>query len=235
MVSKILGALGVTIGYLIGIGLTVLWVIGSIHAGKKHDEALLAWIAFPWGMYRGAEKFWHDDYANVDWNKRLADDTRSALYLVSESTSKNGNVVELNNSIEQFSNKIMKYPEEKIEYIKTATKAFIYFNTPNKEELFTRMSEYFKTGQLSFKLNDSTAKYRDILIHTYKLNDLIDPIEMTMKQQLDQMKQELSNDTSSMNDFRDYFYKNLNDEYILSAKIAMSRTYKSIFNEDLVY
>jgi hypothetical protein len=231
MFSKILKVIGEVLGYLIGVGLTVLWVVGSIHAGKKHDEALLAWIAFPWGMYRGAESFWHNDYANVDWDKRLADDTRSAIYLITESTSREGNLVELNNTTEQFSNKITNYPKDKIEYIKGATKAYISFNISGTDVLVNQMNEYFKTGQFTFQLSDSATKYKEVLIRTYKLNDVIDPLEAAMKQQANQMKTVPLDDSAEVRKLRMKFNENISI-YIAKSKAEMLRVYKNIFNEE---
>src|SRR5436189_4904770 len=105
-----LGEIGGSIFWLAIIG---LYISGGIHSAKKHDEGSVSWWLPPWGVYRGIEQFWHNDYAGVDWNEKLHSDTKVIFYLIYTSTQKNRDELKLQNDLNQFRQQIKNYPKDK--------------------------------------------------------------------------------------------------------------------------
>jgi len=112
---------GVLYGLLYIIG-SFLFVAGLIHSYRKHSskDFVLTIIIPPLTIYRGMEMFWHKDEVeadNIDWDKRLSSDLRSSIYLLTEGAYKDANIVQMNETTEQFSNKIKDYPKDKKKYL----------------------------------------------------------------------------------------------------------------------
>jgi len=105
-----------------------LWINGCIHSNSKHKDDSWAMSQSPLAIYRGAEFFWHDDFADVDWSKRLKNDVETVCYFI-EMSAENVKVDEMKMEVENFSKKISKYPKDKIFVLKNAGRKFInYFD-----------------------------------------------------------------------------------------------------------
>ena len=99
--------------------LAMAWLeFGGIwHAADKHstNDTLVAIFVPPYAWYRSIEFFWHDDFANVDWEKRLVGDMETCVYILDYSVSEQLEPMKLNDGIELFLDSIANYPPEKIE------------------------------------------------------------------------------------------------------------------------
>lgn len=55
---------------VIGISVLVVFLVGLVHSARKHSLSQ-SLLFFPIGIYRGVEILWHDDFADVEWPKRI--------------------------------------------------------------------------------------------------------------------------------------------------------------------
>ena len=93
----------------------LLYALGIYHSATKHNtgDVALSVVAFPFGIYRGAEFFWHDDFKDVNWDQRLKGDLQVSYDILSHSLDTDIDVMKFNEYIEKFSSKVNKYPEAK--------------------------------------------------------------------------------------------------------------------------
>ena len=219
--------------YIVYVAIILTYPVGLFHSYKQHStkDLIFGAIAFPWAMYRGVEMFWHKDDDGVDWNKKLASDIRSSIYLFNEGSYKDGNVSQVNSDIEQFSNRVNEYPADKKKYLMTASKAYIRYMLSVTHDSNNSMNAYFNTGVYEVKFSDSSNKFKSDLIITYKLNDLIEPMEALVKQQANDMKRAPVKDTSSLVNMKASFKEKM-DIYMPRVEADMKRIYKNIFNEE---
>lgn len=106
--------------------LTSAWINGCFHSFKKHRDDPQWLQQTPLVMYRGVEYFWHDDFADVDWNERIKNDAATVIALIDQS-SQSQNIDDTKMQIENFSKKISAYPRDKIERLKIAGIRFIKY------------------------------------------------------------------------------------------------------------
>lgn len=230
--KKVWEFLGSTLGFLFSAGIIYLWIAGSLHAQRKHDEGYLPWAVFPWGMYRGAEQFWHNDYANVDWDKRLANDLNSCIYLLTDGSSRNGDKVSVNEGIEDMSNKISHYPADKKTFLMNGCRTFIKYALSDTKELLEAGKRYYSTGEYKIIWSDSTLKYKNELVTVYKQGDIISTLDSMLKVQQSQMKSTPITDTTEVNRMTENFRKQT-EMRIVESKMVMGQVFAKVFNQPL--
>src|ERR1035437_6376438 len=119
--KKIKDIFSAIISIILYFGLTAMWFLGIFHSFKKHSDlaGVLSFVP-PIGIYDGFESFWHNDYSDIDWNKQLKTDLESTISILNEAVNKESkrSLYDINLDIQEFSNHILKYPKDKIEYLK---------------------------------------------------------------------------------------------------------------------
>lgn len=122
-----------TIGYLIGIALTVFYVKGVIHSYKKHSKIDFA-ISFvpPWGMFRGIESLWHKSPTKEISQK---DEGINVLRLLTAMPENIEEQNKLNEAGTKFNNRIKNHPKERTEYLKEAANMYVRFHSTLAEEM----------------------------------------------------------------------------------------------------
>jgi hypothetical protein len=219
------------LGYLIYLVIGALWVSGSIHSESKHDEGSVGWWIPPWGVYRGIEQFWHK-YPVIDWSKKHDGDVRSEIYLLTEGAYKDANLVEINKSTEEFADKIKDYPQKEKVYLETAARAYIEFSLSSSQDVADSMNRYFETGRFNLKLSPRTDSLQKILIETYNLNDIIEPLDNKVKEEVATLTDSTWSKLSKKGIIEiEITYKNNLDAILYKTKSDMQRIYKNIFNE----
>lgn len=130
--NKLIDALTQTLGLLFGLFFIFATFFGVYHGFKKHDTATGFIAAFvpPYAWYLTAEGLiWHDDFNGVDWDVRIKNDTRSALYLIGAASSiDEKNLLQYQEALEGFTMHIKDYPEEQKKRIEDAATTFIRYS-----------------------------------------------------------------------------------------------------------
>lgn len=114
-------------------GLVLANFYGPYHAFTKHGSGTGFASAFapPYAWYMAAEGiFWHDDFADVDWDVRRKHDVRSigVMLTVSLSEIKESNVEKFGQAVESLAKKIRNYPEEHVQYLKNFGRAYVSYS-----------------------------------------------------------------------------------------------------------
>ncbi len=208
--------------------------LGIYHSFKKHGVAdgLIGTVIFPWAIYRGAEYWWHDDYGNVNWDKRLGNDMQTCVYFIMLVNDKNADKYQINENLEKFSEKIKDYPADKRQYLIDGTKKYIQYSNSMTHDFLTSFNDYKKNGNFNFTIGDSTKKLETDLSN-FKLKEDIALFKKGIEALNKQMQDNLPSDTS----YIDYEkIKDLETSMNLSIELQhkeLKRVFKSIFNEEL--
>lgn len=213
------------IGIFIVIALTLLFFIGSYHAFDKHKDGSLTIYVFPWGWYRGVEFFWHNDFAGVDWDKKLKNDTKSCIYFIDKAGNNDVNVNKLNSEMEEFSKLISKYPNEKKDYLKLASESYYKYALSLTQDMFEyiKRSEYDKdivASSKTIELENELSKYlqkEDIELYSKGKNEYF----LIIKKFFENQKFES-------------FDNNIFDLLLKKSYNEFKHTYKNLFNEEYI-
>ncbi len=124
--------------------------LGLVHSFKKHGiaDGIIGAIAFPWAIYRGAEFWWHDDFGDVVWEKRLPNDIHTCAYYISGIGASNSEKIKIYEDIEKFSEKINKYPDEKRKFLSTGTRKLILYSNSLGTDFLMSLNNYKNSGNL---------------------------------------------------------------------------------------
>jgi hypothetical protein len=126
--KKLLQGLEATAGIAFVIAILGATIFGVHHAGSKHDTGIIALMVPPYAWYRAVEAIgWHDDFAGIDWNERLAADTKILMALLGSDSSDPATVFQIEKSKEYFAGQIAEYPQEKQDHLKRIAILFISF------------------------------------------------------------------------------------------------------------
>jgi hypothetical protein len=219
---------------LLYISLFADYGLGVVHSFKKHGVAdgIIGTALFPWAMYRGIEFWWHDDYANVNWDKRLTNDVQTCIYFISSSNDENADKYQINENLEKFSDKIKNYPEDKKRFLHDATKNYILFSNSITKDIFNSLSKYKTTGDYNLIESSETLKLERELSN-FKLKEEIDLYKKGFEELNKKMKSNLSNDTTLID-----FDRIKEMETSMNYKVEIQqkefrRIFKTLFNEDL--
>lgn len=212
-----------------------LWIGGCIHSCKKHKDDPVWLQQSPLAAYRGVEYFWHDDFADVNWNKRLANDLRTCVYFVNEGTAKEGNIYQVNEGIEEFSKKISEYPKDKKDYLKTGLMDYFKFNMFSSADLINSMDTYYETGILNLHNSQNTINYKDRLIQKYELGDIVGTSDSIINLMIDKANKDAKENHLNDDEIEKAKY---NFKYQMEAansklKAKFKSIYKNIFNEEI--
>jgi len=232
--KKIFENLLTGLGYTVLSGL-ILWGYGGgmYHAFEKHGigDGVVSVFVPPWTFYRSIEFFWHDDFADVDWEVRLSNDLENCIYLLNYSTSEDVNTIELNNYSEKFSLEIKKYPKDKFEHLKFGTKVYIKYDSSIAVDLKDSFLNYYETGQFEYKKSNYTINLANQL-EKYNLSDQIEITENSMDLLMGEIKDQSENlESKEFLKNNRKFVEMLNFRSRLILKTLKS-TYFKIFNEE---
>lgn len=154
----------------------ISWPVGIYHSYDKHKTAdvLLSVIVFPFGMYRGAELFWHND--GKDWDKKLSDDVSGLIFIYNEITIDNRNKIQINNDIELLQSRIQEYPKDKLDVLINANNQILKYLDLFEIDMYSHFSNIIVNSNTDFKYkdSDSTNYYRNKIIKDFNLAN--DPI-----------------------------------------------------------
>lgn len=213
-------------------GLVFIWAEfgGIYHSYSKHNDVLLAIFIPPVAWYRSVEFFWHDDYRGVDWDKKLQNDSQSCVYFLNQYNEEGANIYQLNKDLEKFSSQIHKYPDDKIEYLKTGSRIYIEWTALYLQSLILSYENYFKNGKFDFLKNDNILQLEQRL-KIHGLGDLVTFGDETMTA----VQKNLVNKNDENKQKTIEYGKKVIDDLKIRIKYQQSNfsgTYKNIFNEE---
>lgn len=208
--------------------------IGVVHSFKKHGiaDGLIGSVIFPWAMYRGVEFWWHDDYGNVNWEKRLTNDMQTCVYFVALVNDKTADKYQINENLEKFSEKIKDYPADKRQYLLDGTRKYILYSNSLSSDFLTSLNDYKTNGNFNWTTSATTQKLETELAN-FKLKEDIDVSKKGIEELSKQMQNNLPSDTASID------YDKIKDiETTINRSIELQqkefrRIFKSLFNEEL--
>lgn len=220
--------------FLIAISLFADYGIGVVHSFKKHGVAdgFFGTVLFPWAMYRGVEFWWHDDFENVNWDKRLSNDIQTCIYFIAITNDKSADKFQINENIEKFSEKIKDYPKDKRQYLIDGTKNYILYSYSLTNDFLNSLSEYKKNGNFNLTSSDESIKLETELLN-FKLDEDIKLCKKGIVELNNQMKENLPSDKTLIDHER---IKDIETTMNIEMEIRIKeirRIYKSLFNEEL--
>lgn len=148
------------------------WINGCFHSFKKHKDDPEWLQRSPLVVYRGIEYFWHDDFADVNWEQRIKSDASTVLNLI-DLSAETQNIDDTKMQIEKFSQKISAYPNDKKERLKTAGRRYIKY----VEYMAGDMGMYIDSVMVGADLNpekwDKHPRYfEDSLKEAFAITDI---------------------------------------------------------------
>lgn len=177
-----------TIGSLIFVG---IYILGFYHSCTKHKDEGNSYIYNPFlTIYRGIEIFWHDDFADVNWDIRLTSDCEYAINLINQYSDKNKNMEDFNKNLENFVEKIQKYPTGKFERIKGFTNLYIQYSYSFFDDLYNVIIEYPKSGTYIYIESSKTKKIKSEM-STYVSPELMNMLETQIKSYIEAMEKRI--------------------------------------------
>lgn len=206
---------------------------GIYHSVTKHStgDVILTFAIPPLAWYRSLEFFWHDDFAGVDWNKRIKNDIKICIYFLSNMGSDEANLYKLSDDIEKFSKIIEEYPEKKKAYLKNASKIYINYQASVMNDFQQAFDGYLATGWLNFKTSQRTLDYEK----TLKKIGLEEEIEVARKA-FDVLMRQMEEEANQRSDLELINKRNMVSEMI---SLATTRTlnnlkagFYNLFNEE---
>ncbi len=228
--------IGTGLTYLLYILLSAAYVLGLFHSFKKHGagDGFLGTVLFPYAMYRGVESFWHNDFAKVDWNKRLQADMKNCVYFIDQSVNPGADVYQFNKDIEEFSSRIRKYPQLKKNFLMDGCRKYIGFSRGIIEDMKISSVSYFKTGSFEFTKSKPVLDIEDELRRTFKIQDEINNIWTSLNEQFEAVKQidisVLSTDKISSNMAE---YEKKVDTYKTAYLANSGKVFQTLFGQDI--
>jgi len=203
--------------------------VGLIHSFKKHGiaDGLIGAIAFPWAMYRGVEFWFHNDFSDVNWDKRLESDMKTCVYLFSQAQM--GNKIELNESIEKFSNKINEYPAEKKRFLVDGARLYLTYFDKISINIIASLDTYIKEGRFEIIQNSSVEKLENELTKYY-IKEEVSSVKIGMEDLKKKIQLDFPLD-SNISDRKNIInLKNSIEFQLRNQKTDFRRVYKQIFN-----
>lgn len=116
-----------------GIVLSSFWYLiflflygsGIVHSYKRHSKIDFVISFFPpWGLFRGAEQFWHKT-PKINWDERLKQDAEIILKLLTAMPKSTEEQREVDKAIVGFSERIGDYTPARISYLKDASNMYL--------------------------------------------------------------------------------------------------------------
>jgi hypothetical protein len=220
--------------FLLYISLFADYGLGVVHSFKKHGVAdgLIGTALFPWAMYRGVEFWWHDDYGNVNWDKRLSNDMQTCVYFIALVNNKSADKYQINENLEKFSEKIKDYPSDKRQYLLDGTKKYILYSNSLNSDFLTSLNDYKNNGNFNLITSDATKKLETELSN-FKLKE---DIEVSLKG-IEELNKQIQDNFPSDITLIDYEkIKDMETTMNLTMEIQQKefrRIFKSLFNEEL--
>ena len=194
-----------------------LYFLGLWHSHKKHKEDS---DNIFWMVYRGAEMFWHDDYAGVNWRDKVNDDAGTAIQLIT-STNSLYKIDEVKKQSDEFAEKISKYPNDKKDEIQKIVKDYLSFIKMVTSD-FTSFINNFDANE-DFHFSSKTEQKYDSLNNYYKIGGT-----ESFKKVIDSLVIVIKNDKENISEYRERInlHNLTDDEFIKKA-------YYRIFKENL--
>jgi len=139
---------------------------GIYHSFKKHSltEGIISVFVPPFAWYRSIEFFWHDDFANVNWDIKLSDDINTCVYFLNEYISPDANIYSLNTDIDNFSKQIMSYPKDKRLVLKHAVETYIKYVPSAFDDFLNSVKKITDTDGFILEYSKKTSELEQELI-----------------------------------------------------------------------
>jgi len=229
--NKFKDFLGATLTVLMYVFFIYGEIFGIVHSVRKHSTGdIIASIAIPpWAWWRSVEMWWHNDYAKVDWDKRLTNDMQNCVYFMNQGISTEVNKYELNNNIEEFSNQIKKYPKDKLLFLKNGTKNYIEYANSTSNDFLNSLNKYAETGSFDWIQSEKSIQLEKTLAD-FKLGEDIQHFKKVMDETIKQLKVNLP---SQVDIEKIENIKNAQKLNMESQQKECRRTFKNLFDEEL--
>lgn len=203
-----------------------LYGSGIYHSFKKHDDGLATVFLLPLAIYRGAEMFWHDDFADIDWDKKLLSDVKTCIFFMNSVDDKEYSTYKYNKEVEEFSKTISKYPHDKRDYLKNVAKSYYKYSMSAIQDLILFIEKAYTSDNSKFTISNETKNLQDEFskyISKEDLDIMISSLDTYMNT-FSSMKEEIG-DVSKYSEAFDFIVK--------KSDINYKTAYKDIFNEEL--
>lgn len=122
-----IGAFLVFAIYMVCIGGT-FW--GYYHAFTKHGsgDGWVSVVVPPFAWYRAIESTWHDDFAGVDWAKRVPNDGRTGILILRAASSSDAAIADkITAAVEGFTKKLGSYPAARRAEVKLIVDTYLAY------------------------------------------------------------------------------------------------------------
>lgn len=168
--SRIVGTRSDALAPIIVIAAVAATLFGIYHAFHKHSSASGFASVFipPYAWYMSAEALlWHDDYAGVDWEKRLRNDIKLTLAFSDAFATKVPIEKQqaYNSAVEKFAKTVRDYPAEKKDYLASFGMLYFKFVESFTEDFFDAIQLAMESGEtLVFKESDETRDLKEKIL-----------------------------------------------------------------------
>lgn len=208
--------------------------LGIYHSFKKHGVAdgLIGTLVFPWAMYRGVEYWWHDDYGDVNWDKRLTNDMQTCVYFIATVNDKTADKYQINENLEKFSEKIKDYPADKRQYLLDGTKKYIQYSNSLTSDFLASLNDYKKNGNFNLTASDATKKLETDLSN-FKFKEDIAVSKESIEALSKQMQDKLPSDTAFIDYDKIKGMETTMNLIMNLQQMEYKRIFKSLFNDEL--
>ncbi|MEP3836002.1 MAG: hypothetical protein ABJM36_00040 [Algibacter sp.] len=209
-------------------------IFGIYHTFKSHSklDGLISIVIPPYAWYYSAEMWWHDDFEEVDWEKKLKSDMEISIYLLSQAHNDQIDRFELNDKLEKFSSKINKYPEEKLDFLKNGSRIYIKYSISLENEVIEGMTNFYENGKYDFKKSRET-KILEQKLRSYNIDSKIEIIKEQNEQSHKQLSTSLTNSGGSFDESQVLEFKENISSLKKRQNIEFKKIFKFIFNEEL--
>ena len=176
---------------------------------------------------------WEDEYANVDWDKRLEGDVEICMNFLNPET-KSSDTYKYNRYIEQFSKEISKYPKDKLDYLKGACRYAIKYKISTSNDFLNSVEIAFSKMDTLVPLTFSaeTLVYIEAMRPYKKLSEALESARndeiASFKESFKQIAASIlfSDEKKTFDDFKKVSIGN-----IQKAIDPMKESYEKIFGE----
>jgi hypothetical protein len=176
--------------------------------------------------------WWHDDYADIDWDKRLSNDMQTCIYFIAQANDQNVNKFELNDDLEKFSKRVNKYPDDKRGFLIDGTRTYVSYSNSILADLISSMKDSFASGKFEWEPSPQTIRLENEL-KSFKLEEDVELLKNVFNELKEQMKENFPEDKEMIDEYRLKEYEPTMKLAIEAQRKEVSRIFKNIFNEEL--
>lgn len=176
LVKNIFGGISMVIFFILIIGAFV-WVFGGgiYHSFSKHysDDGYESIFNPILDVYRSIEFFWHDDYSDVNWDKRLVADIKTIRVIINDAVDNKSDFHEIQKQIEPLGSEIQNYPKVQLEKLKLTLRMILKFSLSIFSDILETGNRISDNNKIKFEYSDKSLKLKSDLEQSIYKEELI--------------------------------------------------------------